>query len=979
MHSAVGAELQTQQSQHEEQQQQDQEQPSQQQLWTPQSSLSAALDYTQYGSTIGEFVQDIFDEIEEEQVITEAATELHGIVIPKVADFEPYMEPLEAVWEVYERYHRTKLKVPSGGNSTILPDVHGVVPLEYFRTDFDVGHSKFLQDIRQTVRNQDYCDSELSTYLDSVEVSLHRCIQAAQQNQIFDAVLDSGPHLCKDVAQVLSVVKALRSKLHSAKHAHCRWGATVAKLARRKAHLQEVLRLLEGFTRMQRLEQSVDELVRSCDYVAAFNALERSSQELELELAGFASVELWCGQLARLGRTVALSVQADFVQHAAEAIMEPSLANNNNNNSVARDMDGISSEKRQMLELLSWCLMQRRELTTTLGSTLRDKLLFELKRELRTQARHILQKISVEPSGSCNLQSATSSTPAVAVVGPGSGGCTKAAPLQQHQKDSSATADISTAVGGLSVAMFQTFWDRIMSYSVDIADRLCSFAVFIHAAAARESLEQAMVDETADKSPDDGTRLPSQTAGSREEMALVGELMQLVDDVLDAQFQKVGVFLQTRQHQHQTLEIADLRWILARTSRALDEARSAETRCSKTLRLVVSVEWRDLGASLRTIFAVQTKPVVQAFHQRCLSEVQAALESDRWELIEVRDTHTRLLVELLGENAAQSQEQQSQPQKEVEQRHSLMLQGAQFIVVPAVLKLLELVVEYWQLCQEWITCRPEVLWCMVQLFRHFNQCAHRMVLGGRAVQLQTLRKINAMHLALCCQCCGFLEALIPGIQDMLLRTLRNEAGTAVEEAVMEPISELSKAITEVAGHRIEICDKLSGLLRERYDIAARSWLGTPHGEARCTLDSWGISTGADLYPHPAMEGLIKDIAAMCSVLSKSLPSDCMQRVFARAFTDMAASFGQKFGGGSFPVPSFPYTGAPTQSLGDRLAMDVAFLGEQLERFPSVAMPSQRLIADFIHHLQTRLPADDSLRRLHPATVEALRRLGKLPP
>merc|ERR1712032_1509068 len=234
-----------------------------------------------------------------------------------------------------------------------------------------------------------------------------------------------------------------------------------------------------------------------------------------------------------------------------------------------------------------------------------------------------------------------------------------------------------------------------------------------------------------------------------------------------------------------------------------------------------------------------------------------------------------------------------------------------------------------------------------------------------------------MHLALCCQCCGFLEAFIPGMQDALLRSFRDEVGgVAVEEAAMEPISELSKAITEVANHRNEICEKLSSLLRERYDIAARSWLGSPHGEARCTLDSWGSSV--DLYPHPAMEGLIKDIAAMCSVLSKSLPTDSMQRVFARAFTDIATSFGQKFGGGSFPVPSFPYAGAPTQSLGDRLAMDVAFLGEQLERFPSVALPSQRLVADFIHHLQTRLPADDSLRRLHPATVEALRRLGKLP-
>jgi len=354
----------------------------------------------------------------------------------------------------------------------------------------------------------------------------------------------------------------------------------------------------------------------------------------------------------------------------------------------------------------------------------------------------------------------------------------------------------------------QAFWDRIMCYSVDIAERLGSFAVLVYDAAAQDPATADKVGDCCSLSREEMAQLRGSTQGSKEEMTLVSELLQLADDVLDAQFQKVGVFLQTRQQQHQTLEVADFRWILARTSSALDEVRSAETRCSKSLHLVVPVEWCDLGAGLRAIFAVQTKPVVQAFHQRCLTETQAALESELWELTEVRDTHTRLLVELLGETVAQPQGQQPQPLNETEQRHCLLLQGAEFKVVSAALRLLEIVAEYWRLCQEWVTCRPDVLWCMVQLIRHFNQHARRMVLGGRAVQLQTLRKINAMHLALCCQCCSFLETLIPRMQDMLLQTIRDEAGSA-DDAVMEPIGELSKAIMEVASHRSETARSLA--------------------------------------------------------------------------------------------------------------------------------------------------------------------------
>lgn len=79
-----------------------------------------------------------------------------------------------------------------------------------------------------------------------------------------------------------------------------------------------------------------------------------------------------------------------------------------------------------------------------------------------------------------------------------------------------------------------------------------------------------------------------------------------------------------------------------------------------------------------------------------------------------------------------------------------------------------------------------------------------------------------------------------------------------------------------------------------------------------------------------------------------------------------------------PAPSPPYEDVVGRTLGDRLALDAAFIQDQLEKLTGIALPLRRLLCEFVHHLRTKLPVEDLLRRLNPSVIEALLISGKLP-
>lgn len=201
------------------------------------------------------------------------------------------------------------------------------------------------------------------------------------------------------------------------------------------------------------------------------------------------------------------------------------------------------------------------------------------------------------------------------------------------------------------------------------------------------------------------------------------------------------------------------------------------------------------------------------------------------------------------------------------------------------------------------------------------------------------------------------------------------------QVVATLVGDLSKIAAEYTDHRTALFSKLSDLLRERYDFHAKRWLSSAHGELG-DLGAWAEAGGpsaqeVEAARHESLEGLVKDVTNMYRALLKNLTGDSVRRIFAKAFEDIAARFEQRLGQ-ELQAPAPPYADRPGHSLGDRLALDVAFLREQLEKLSGISTPLRSLLIDLLNHLRTKLPADDPLKALHPAALEVLQRSGRLP-
>lgn len=272
----------------------------------------------------------------------------------------------------------------------------------------------------------------------------------------------------------------------------------------------------------------------------------------------------------------------------------------------------------------------------------------------------------------------------------------------------------------------------------------------------------------------------------------------------------------------------------------------------------------------------------------------------------------------------------------------------------------------------------EIVQRIVYVLRLFNQQTHRLVLSGQAVQKKIMQRITAANLALCSQCCGLVAQILPKLQATLTGVLQDQpAGKALA-------GDLANIATLYGDHRKELFTKLSALLSERYVHHAKRWLSTPHGELQednplWTEDPTTVDPEAEvnLTPHEALEGFVKDITKMYTTLLRHLSNDVVRGIFAKAFEDIATRFEQRLGQ-DFQTPSPPYMDQVGRTLGDRLALDIAYMGEQLEKLAVINKPLQQLLAGFLQNLQTRLPVDEELKLLNHTVVEALQRRGKLP-
>merc|ERR1712137_591079 len=123
-----------------------------------------------------------------------------------------------------------------------------------------------------------------------------------------------------------------------------------------------------------------------------------------------------------------------------------------------------------------------------------------------------------------------------------------------------------------------------------------------------------------------------------------------------------------------------------------------------------------------------------------IAQMVGTLEQERWERTDVPVEYKAIFEQVIGKQH-DSEIDTGSPDAGVERY--LHVEGLPFIVVPAVLTLVQLLKGYVQLCRDFDTLAAEIIQRMASLLREFNKKTHQLVLKGEAVQKQTLKKITA--------------------------------------------------------------------------------------------------------------------------------------------------------------------------------------------------------------------------------------------
>eukprot|EP00929_Paragymnodinium_shiwhaense_P078534 TRINITY_DN40727_c0_g2_i1.p1 TRINITY_DN40727_c0_g2~~TRINITY_DN40727_c0_g2_i1.p1 ORF type:complete len:1155 (-),score=285.77 TRINITY_DN40727_c0_g2_i1:167-3631(-) len=839
-------------------------------------SLSSVINDPSRGRSVfqntnnfGDFVERLKESVEEiggQNVEAEKAAELavqtkcEQLVgpLPDLAEFRSYLDTINDVWEIYRRNHRSRVSSSKARNGHALPSdatpggmdakqtaqtpggaaeveawaAHHSVPSEYFMGDFKLDqHQIFRQPLQVSVEREHELNAELTGHLDLIEVSLFEHIKMAQRDQLFDSLVRLGEPLQEDLQSALSVVSVMRQKLASAQQQKLRFGRRVGKLARRRARVNEVLQRLDCLTHVQQAQPSIEMLLQGQDYLTALELLESTKGALDSNLKGLVSIKAGSTRLSKLGGTFDRAVEAGFVYQSAEAIMEQWYRGDGDETPAAAPFD-----KNDALRNLCSCLVKRDLLKSALGSTLRDVLLTNVKKALKTKARNMLEEMSGAQQALVDEAEDGDATPADRKPSPSPRGdaavaaasTASASPRPEEKPNVSprpqaaavasmdASAGVAAALAKLSFDAFVAFWQRLMQGSVGLAERFCDYACFIQATA--RSLKEA---------PSKNGAPPTDAAEA------AGELLRLFEVMVSSLLQKVGVLMQARYGDPKTCrspKLAEWQRLIKVTNDSLDNIKMLQDRCKQRLAPKEVVAVSDVRGSLRALLYTQTKSVIEELHQERVAQVESALKQEKWDRTDVPSQYRQLVDKLLGmEERAQPEEADAGGEQSSDR--FLRVDGVNYLVVPALLTLIQVLTDYLGFCRAFESLGAEIVQRLVKLLRNFNTEMQKLVLGGQAVSKGLLRRITAANLALCSQSCGLMAQLLPSVQTTLLAVLQgsqSQGGGALSRAVAAMAEDLSKVASEFTEHRTALLGKLSDLLRERYDITAKKWLTTPH-------------------------------------------------------------------------------------------------------------------------------------------------------
>ncbi|CAG2061936.1 unnamed protein product, partial [Timema podura] len=175
--------------------------------------------------------------------------------------------------------------------------------------------------VKSTQNSGKLLQEKLSHYLDMVEVQIAQ--QVAQKSDAFFHAMTSHDALMEQLTQTITVVKALREKVHHIDNTLVKKSLDVLRLERRQCNYNAVYEKIKIMATVHQTQPTIQLLLSAPDYVAALDLISTTQEIIVEELTGIQSFRHLGSQLLEMERLIDKMLSTEFERYATADLNRP--------------------------------------------------------------------------------------------------------------------------------------------------------------------------------------------------------------------------------------------------------------------------------------------------------------------------------------------------------------------------------------------------------------------------------------------------------------------------------------------------------------------------------------------------------------------------------------------------------------------------------------------------------------------------------
>jgi vacuolar protein sorting-associated protein 54 len=284
------------------------------------------------------------------------------------------------------------------------------------------------------------------------------------------------------------------------------------------------------------------------------------------------------------------------------------------------------------------------------------------------------------------------------------------------------------------------------------------------------------------------------------------------------------------------------------------------------------------ATAMRSALLSQARAFAERQHEKHMSALAAALDSERWSQCQVSTERQEAISRLCSGRAilsrAFSNVDSADSGSTDDRKPDVLVGGVHYKVVWSCLLLVEMIMSDLSAAAHFSGLSTLMVTKVAELLRLFNARTTQLVLGAGAIHSAArLKSINAKHLSMVTQCLGMIISILPHVRAALMAHL-----PAKQHTLLSAVDQGKKELTE---HNEKVLNKFVTIIGGIVEHGLAPKLAGTDFDVRA--EQIPLGEDGSIPSCVFFEGVSSNTRKMHQVLVGLLPPDHLQDVFSRIF------------------------------------------------------------------------------------------------